>query len=92
MIDVSPSDFLKLYGGLVRMLQAIEKAGQTGLSTNEAGLKVFNSRYYGWRMLKQASKLGYITREKLPREEGGGHYYVVNKLTSAGRKLLEELK
>lgn len=90
MIDVTPNDFLKLYGGLVRMLEALERAGAAGLPTNEASIKVFNSRYYGWRILKQASDMGYISREKLPREEAG-HYYVVNKLTDKGRKLLQEL-
>jgi hypothetical protein len=90
MIDVTPSDFLKLYGGLVRMLHALEQAGPAGLSTNEAGLKVFNSRNYGWKILKQAGDMGYIIREKQSREEGG-HHYAVNKLTDKGRKLLQEL-
>lgn len=73
------------------MLQAIERAGPSGLSTNEAGLKVFNSRSYGWRIIKQAGDMGYVARERSPREEGG-HYYIVNKLTDKGRKLLQELK
>lgn len=90
MIDVTPSDFLKLHGGMVRMLQALEQAGPAGLPTNEAGLKVFNSRSYGWRMLKQADEMGYITREESPREDGG-HYYIVNKLTQKGYALLQEL-
>jgi len=90
LIDVTPHDFLKLYGGMVRMLQTLQQAGPSGLSTNEAGLKVFGSRSYGWRILKQANEMGYVTREKLPREEGG-HYYIVNRLTDEGRRLLQEL-
>lgn len=90
MIDVTPSDFLKLYRGMIRMLEALEKAGPSGLSTNEASLRVFNSRQYGNRILKQAEQMGYITRERLDNAKGG-HYYVVNKLTPAGRKLLQEL-
>lgn len=73
------------------MLQALEKAGPAGLPTNTASLQVFNSRQYGGRILKQASELGYIIRERSSRPEGG-HYYIVNKLTPAGRKLLQELK
>jgi hypothetical protein len=38
MIDVSPADFLKLYGGMVRVLQAIEKAGPgAGLPSRRLG-------------------------------------------------------
>jgi len=72
------------------MLKALEQAGSSGLSTNEASLQVFNSRQYGNRILKQADEHGYITREKFPRSEGG-HFYIVNKLTYKGHKLLQEL-
>ena len=58
--------------------------------TNKASLQVFNSRQYGFRKLKQAKELGYITRDKMPKS-GGGHYYIVNRLTDKGRKLLEGL-
>jgi hypothetical protein len=94
MIDVSPSDFLKIpgYAGIVRMLQALEEAGSSGLSTNEAGLKVFHSRTHGWRTLKRANEMGYITREVVHKEKSIGHYRVVNKLSDKGRRLLEELK
>jgi hypothetical protein len=72
------------------MLQALEQAGPSGLPTNEAGLEVFNSRQYGGLILKRAEKLGYISRTIADRK-GGGHYYVVNKLTDKGRELLQEL-
>ena len=90
MIDVTPQDFLRLHKGLVRMLQAIEKAGPTGLSTNKAGERVFNSRYYGWRILELAHERGYIERIEVPRPRGG-HPYTMNRLTSRGRELLKEL-
>ena len=90
MIDVTPQDFLRLHKGLVRMLQAIEKAGPRGLSTNKAGLQVFNSRQYGWRILEQARELGYVERKQVPRPRGG-HPYTMNYLTSRGRELLREL-
>jgi len=72
------------------MLQAIRLAGPDGLATNEAAIQVFNSRQYGNRILKQALEQGYIVRERMPRSEGG-HYYIINKLTPAGDKLLQEL-
>jgi len=87
MIDVTPADFHKLYGGLVRMLRAIEQAGPAGLTTNQAGVKVFNSRGYGWKILNQADQMGYITREQVDNN----NYYVVNRLTAKGRKLLRDL-
>jgi|SRR5215203_5771541 len=90
-ISVSASDFLKLHKGLVRMLQAIEKPGPAGLSTNKASLQVFNSRTHGWRILEQARKLGYIERKPVSKPKGKGHYYIMNRLTEKGRKLLQEL-
>jgi hypothetical protein len=72
------------------MLQVIEQAGEAGIATNEASLKVFNSRQYGYKILKQGEQLRYITRTKVDRESGG-HYYIINKLTPAGRRLLQEL-
>lgn len=96
LIDVTPNDFLKLHGGLVRMLQALEEAGPSGLPTNTAGLQVFGSRTYGWRVLNRAQQLGYITREKIVTHidngRGGGHYYIANRLTDRGRRLLQELR
>jgi hypothetical protein len=91
MIDVTPQDFLKLHKGLVRMLRTIEEAGGSGLPTNKASLQVFNSRTYGWRILEQARKLGYIERKPVSKPKGKGHYYIMNRLTSKGRKLLREL-
>jgi hypothetical protein len=88
MINVSASDFLKLHGGLVRMLRALEQAEE--LPTTKAGEQVFNSRTYGWRILVRAAELGYITRTPAARK-GGGHPYVMNKLTEKGRALLREL-
>jgi predicted transcriptional regulator len=88
LIDVTPQDFLKLHSGLVRMLRALEQAEQ--LPTTKAGEQVFNSRTHGWRILVRAAELGYITRTRTPRP-GGGHPYVMNKLTEKGRQLLSEL-
>jgi DNA-binding MarR family transcriptional regulator len=94
MIDVSPADFLKLYGGMVRVLQAIEKAGPgAGLPSRRLGEQVLGSRSHGWKVLRQAEEIGYITRRKVSKPEGkGGHYYVMNYLTPKGRKLLRELE
>jgi DNA-binding MarR family transcriptional regulator len=98
MIDVSPGDFLKLYGGMVRALRAIEKAGNkgkispSGLPTRKLSEEIFNSRTYGWKVLKQAEKLGYIKRKKVRRPKGQkGNYMVMNYLTPKGRRLLQEL-
>jgi DNA-binding PadR family transcriptional regulator len=41
-------------------------------------------------MLVRAAELGYITRTPVARK-GGGHPYVMNRLTEKGRKLLQEL-
>jgi hypothetical protein len=88
MIDVTPSDFLKLHSGLVRMLRVLEQAEE--LPTTKAGEQVFNSRTYGWRILVGAAELGYITRTPVARM-GGGHPFVMNRLTEKGRQLLREL-
>jgi hypothetical protein len=72
------------------MLRALDQAGPAGLGTNEAGVKVFNSLSHGWKVLKQADQMGYIARERSHRERGG-HYYIVNRLTARGRRLLREL-
>jgi hypothetical protein len=73
------------------MLQAIGKAGPSGLPTRQGSEQVFNSRTHGWRVLKQAETLGYIKREKARRKGSRGHPYVMNYLTAKGRKLLREL-
>jgi hypothetical protein len=93
MVDVSPADFLKLHGGLVRVLMTIEKAGpDAGLPTRKLFEDVFNSRTYGWKMLLQAEDIGYIKRKGVPKPKGqGGNYYTMNYLTAKGRKLLCEL-
>jgi hypothetical protein len=89
MIDVSPSDFYKLHGGLVRVLRALEVAGPQGLSTRKVSEQVFNSHSYGVYILKQAYDLGYIRRKIEPRQ-GPGHPYTMNYLAEKGRKLLQE--
>jgi DNA-binding MarR family transcriptional regulator len=96
MIDVSPADFLKLYRGMVRALRAIEKASRSdpgrGLPTRKLSQDVFNSRTYGWKVLKQAEKLGYIKRKRVQKPKGQrGNYMVMNYLTPKGRRLLQEL-
>lgn len=94
MIDVSADDFLKLYGGMVRVLQAIQAAGPNqGLPSRKLGEQVLGSRSHGWKVLRQAEAISYITRKKVPMPRGkGGHYYVMNYLTPKGRKLLRELE
>jgi DNA-binding MarR family transcriptional regulator len=79
---------------MVRVLQAIEQAGSdAGLPSRKLGEQVLGSRSYGWKILRQAEELGYITRKRVPKPEGkGGHYYVLNYLTPKGRKLLRELE
>ena len=92
MIDVTPADYLKIPGnrGLVRMLQALADAGKAGLPTRKAGEQVFGSRQYGYKVLKKAEGLGYVERKKVAKPKGG-YPYVMNRLTPAGRKLLQEL-
>jgi hypothetical protein len=95
VIDITPADFVKLYGGLVKVLQVLEKAGPQGLPTNAVGKEVFNSRTYGWHVLVKAEKLGYIERRpvRIVRARGrrGHPYYKMNYLLPKGRKLLREL-
>lgn len=87
MIDVSPFDFLKLHGGMVRLLVGIELAGPSGLSTREI------SRKHGWQTLINAERAGYITRKRIPKNDDkiGGGAYVINYLTPRGVKLLQDL-
>lgn len=70
------------------MLRALQQAEE--LPTTKAGEQVFHSRTYGWRMLVKAHELGYITRTQVTRK-GGGHPFVMNRLTEKGRQLLREL-
>ena len=75
------------------MLEALQQAGPSGLGTNEMSMKVFHSRSYGWKTIKQAYERGYIERVETPMPDGiGGPPRTMNKLTPAGRKLLEELR
>jgi hypothetical protein len=94
MIDVSTTDFLKLYGGMVRVLKEIEKAGPgQGLPSRKLAEDVLHSRSHGWIILNQAEQMGYIKRKKMLKQKGqGGHYYILNYLTPRGHKLLKELE
>ena len=74
------------------MLKAIEDAGPSGLPTRKGSEKVFNSRTYGWKILKQAEELGYLERKKARRKGSRGHPFVMNYITPKGRKLLRELE
>ena len=53
---------------------------------------MFNSRQYGYKILKKAEELGYVEREPTTKPKGvGGFPYVMNRLTPEGRKLQREL-
>ena len=72
MVDVSPADFLKLPGDLVRVLMTIEKAGPDAacLPTRKLSEDFFNSRTYGWKILLQAEDIGYIKRKRVLEPKG----------------------
>jgi hypothetical protein len=92
VVEVPAAEFYKKYRGLVKLLRAIERAGDNGISTSKLCYKVFVSRHtFCIEQLEYAEKQGYITREVVPLG-GRGHPYTVNKITSAGRKLLAEIR
>ena len=75
------------------MLRAIEEAGPSGLPTRKVSEDVFNSRQYGFRVLKRAEEMGYIERKPVPKPKGrGGYPYIMNCLTDKGRRLLKEME
>ena len=90
MVEIPATEFLRTHKGLVRLLEAIEKAGS--ISTRELCYKVFGSRHnFCIRQLEFAEKQGYIIRESVSLG-GRGHPYTVNKITVKGKKLLKELR
>jgi hypothetical protein len=92
VVEVPAADFKKKYAGLVRLLEAIEHAGDSGISTSKLCYKVFASRHtFCIEQLEFAKKQGYITR-KVVSSGGRGHPYTINKISSKGKKLLEELR
>jgi hypothetical protein len=90
MVEIPADEFVMTHKGLVRLLEAIEKAGS--ISTRELCYKVFTSRdSFCVKQLEFAEKQGYIIRDTVPLG-GRGHPYTVNKITKKGQKLLEELR
>jgi hypothetical protein len=93
MVEVPIDDFAKTHQGLIMLLKAIEKAGEEGISTKKLCYKVFVSRgSFCIKLLEFARKQGYITRETVSHGGKRGHPYTINKITSAGRKLLAEIR
>jgi hypothetical protein len=84
LVEVPAAEFAKKYRGMIMLLQEISKHGDKGISTSNLCYKVFQSRHSF--CMKQ-----YITREVV-HLEGRGHPYKVNKITSKGKKLLQELR
>jgi hypothetical protein len=92
MVEVPAADFYKKYRGLVKLLQEIQRAGDSGISTSKLCYKVFVSRdTFCMKQLEFAEKQGYITRKVMP-SGGRGHPYTINKISSKGKKLLGELR
>src|SRR5215216_5127440 len=92
MIEVSPSDFIRMNGGLVRLLRDIQKAGPSGIPTRRLCEQVFNSRTYGMKMIYKAKRDGYIKRVIQPKPSGQkGNHLTVNYLTPKGLQLLDKL-
>jgi hypothetical protein len=92
MVEIPPSEFLRTHRGLVRLLKAIEKAGDKGITTRELCYKVFTSRdSFCIKQLEFAEEQGYIARDTVSIGRRG-HPYTVNKITTKGKKLLQELK
>jgi hypothetical protein len=92
MVEIPASEFARTHSGLIRLLEAIEKVGERGISTRDLCYKVFVSRdSFCVKQLEFAEKQGYITRDVVP-VGGRGHPYTINKITSAGKKLLAEIR
>ena len=77
--------------GLVRLLKYVNKADTGGVSTRKACKDVFNSRTYGMKVIQRAEKLGYIKRDEKPPIERGA-WFVMNRITPTGKKLLSQLQ
>jgi hypothetical protein len=92
VVEVPAAEFYKKYRGLVMLLQEIERSGDRGIATSKLCYKAFASRdSFCMKQLELAEEWGFITREVVP-VGGRGHPYTVNKITSAGRKLLAEIR
>jgi hypothetical protein len=92
LVEVPAAEFAKKYRGMVMLLQEISKHGDTGISTSKLCYKVFKSRdSFCMKQLELAENWGYTTREVV-HLEGRGHPYKINKITSRGKKLLQELR
>ena len=92
MVEIPASEFLRTRAGLVRLLKAINRAGDNGISTRELCYKVFVSRdTFCIKQLEFAESQGYITRETMSLGTRG-HPYTINKISVKGKKLLKELR
>ena len=94
-IRVTAEDFLRSHGQLVKLLEALDKAGNDGLFTRKLCEEILNSRAYARKdsLIDQAVALGYITRKKVKRPKGqiGNPVWVVNYITPKGKQLLDQL-
>ena len=94
-IRVTPQDFLRSHQQLVKLLNALDKAGPNGMYTRKLCENVLGSKAYAreYSLIQQAESLGYISRKKVKRPEGqvGNPVWVVNYITAKGKRLLDQL-
>lgn len=92
MVEISAEEFARTHKGLIKLLRAIDAAGQTkGIATRKLCEQEFNSRHYCNELLEYARRQGFITRKREPAE-GKGNTLHVNRIAAKGKKLLKELE
>ncbi len=89
-IEVSATDFARMNKGLITVLKAIQKYGDEGISTRKLLYNEIKMIGHGEKLLKEAEKLGYIKRKEEPPIERGA-WFVINRITLKGKKLLSQL-
>lgn len=91
MIRVSTAEFARTNKGLLRLLKAVEKAGDDGIATRNL-LNDIHMTGYGQTLIRRAEERGFIKREERPPEKGRkGAWLKVNILTKKGKQLLQKL-
>jgi hypothetical protein len=91
--STNPDEYIRQNIGLFRLLLALSRTGDKGMSTMRLLHHVFHSTGYGWLVLKRAEAEGLIKHEVTGTSKGKerGTPITTNKITPKGRKLLKKL-
>src|SRR5215207_11356028 len=91
-IEVPPDDFVRCNRAMVKLLLTLYKSKSASMQTMKLYSVAKMSNNYSRLSLRNAERMGYITRKKVAKPKGEkGNDMIVNSLTPKGRALLKTL-